>query len=332
MKRLIQIAFVCALAGGVSADFSKVGSAGAQFLKIGVGSRYQGMGEASVAIANDVYSMYWNPAGLVEINNSAIGFTNVNWVLDIDLNYVAYAKNFQDIGVFGVAASILSMDKQEITTFDQQDGTGNQYSASSYAIGVSFARQMTAKFAFGASIKYIGERIHQERSEGLGFDFGTMLYTGFRSLRMGMSMTNLGRDMRFEGPDLDVTFDPQQGQGANSAIGAKLKSTPYDLPLMFRFGLAYDFNLAPKSMLTLSGELKHPNDNVRQEAVGAEFGYNQQFFLRTGYKFNNDEQTIAFGGGLQTNITKGTKLTIDYAWQDFGRLQTAQRFSVGFVF
>lgn len=332
MKRVLFVIMICALAAGVSAEFSKVGSAGAQFLKIGVGSRYQGMGEASAAVANDVYSMYWNPAGLVEVENSAVGFTNVNWVLDIKLNYVGFAKNFQDLGVFGVSASILSMDKQEITTFSQQDGTGNQYSASSYAIGISFARQMTAKFAFGATVKYLGERIHQEKAEGLGFDFGTLLYTGFRSLRMGMSITNLGRDMKFEGPDLDVNFDPLEGEGANADIGGRLKSTPYDLPLIFRFGVAYDFNVGPKSVLTMSGELKHPSDNVRQEALGAEFSYNERFFLRSGYQFNTDEQSLAFGGGLRTDLTKGTKLVIDYAWQDLGRLQNAQRFSVGFEF
>ncbi len=46
----------------VSAEFSKVGSSGAQFLKIGVGSKYQGSGEASVAFVDDAYAMYWNPA------------------------------------------------------------------------------------------------------------------------------------------------------------------------------------------------------------------------------------------------------------------------------
>ena len=68
MQRLIRIAcLVFVFCGVAKADFSNVGSAGAQYLKIGVGSRYQAMGEASVAVANDVYSMYWNPAGLVEI-------------------------------------------------------------------------------------------------------------------------------------------------------------------------------------------------------------------------------------------------------------------------
>lgn len=331
--RKIAIVLVLSLMAGTSlAEFSKVGSSGAQFLKIGVGSKYQAMGEASVALANDVYAAYWNPAGLAEIENATIGFTNVNWLLDIDLNYIALAKYFEDVGVFGVSATVLSMDDQEITTFEQQDGTGNYYSSVSYTVGVSFARQLTAQFAFGTTIKYVGERIHNEKSEGFAFDFGTLLYTGFRSLRLGMSISNMGPELKFSGPDLDVGYDPQNGEGANHPVGAELKTTPYDLPMTFRVGAAYDIDMSPNAVLTLATEFKHPNDNIQQGAFGAELGFSDRFFLRAGHKFNYEEEGLTVGGGLLTSISNGTKLVIDYAWQDLGRLQSTQRFSVGFVF
>jgi len=333
MKKLLTFIITLAIAGSaVSADFTKAGSAGAQFLKIGVGSKYQGMGEASVAIANDVYSMYWNPAGLVEVEHAAIGFTNVNYLLDISLNYVGFAQNFENIGVFGVSATVLSTGKQEITTFDQQDGTGEYYTATSYALGLSFARQLTDKFAFGASIKYLGEKIHNETATGFGVDFGTMLYTGFKSLRMGMSITNMGPEMKFSGSDLIVHYDQQNGGGSNSAVNAELQTTPYDLPMAFKVGLAYDFYMNPNAILTLSSELKHPNDNQQQGSMGAQLGFNDRFFLRGGYKINYDEEGLALGGGISTNMSRDTRLIIDYAWQDFGRLESTQRFSVGFTF
>jgi hypothetical protein len=332
MKKLLIVLLIVGLAGSASAQFSKVGTAGAQFLKIGVGSRYQGMGEASTATVNDIYAMYWNPAGLAAIENSAIGFTNVNWVLDINLNYLGYARSFENIGVFGVSAAVLSMGSQQITTFDQQDGTGSSYTATSYAVGFTYARQLTTKFAFGATVKYVGERIHQERSGGVGIDFGTMFYTGFRSLRIGMSIANMGPELKFSGPDLDIRYDPQEGQGANSPIAGSLKSTPYDLPMVFRVGMAYDLNFGPKSVLTLASELKHPSDNVEQGAIGAEFGYSNSFFLRGGYKINYDEEHFSVGGGIKTTVAGETKLLVDYSWQDLGRLQSAQRFSVGFTF
>ncbi|MFQ6009363.1 MAG: PorV/PorQ family protein, partial [Candidatus Zixiibacteriota bacterium] len=191
---------------------------------------------------------------------------------------------------------------------------------------------LTSRFAFGGSVKYLGERIHNEKSAGFAFDFGTLLYTGFRSLRLGMSITNMGPELRFTGPDLVVGYDAQNGEGANHPVGAELKTTPYDLPMTFRVGAAYDIDMGPNSILTLSGELKHPNDNNQQVALGAEFGFNDRFFLRGGHKFNYDEEGLTLGGGLNTPISNGTRIIIDYAWQDFGRLRTAHRFSVGFTF
>lgn len=333
MKKLLSYSIVVIfLFSAVGQAQTNIGASGAQFLKIGVGSRYQGMSEAAVAQVNDVYSMYWNPAGLAAIENSSISFTNVNWFLDINLNYFGYARNFENVGVIGVSVMVLSMDAQEITTFQNQNGTGQFFSASSVAVGLSYARQLTAQFAFGGTIKYVGESIHLESANGVGVDFGTMLHTGFRSLRLGMSISNIGPSMRFSGPDLDVPFDDQNGQGSNTAIGASVKTTDFDLPLTFRMGLAYDFLLSPNSMLTLAAELKHPNDNEQQGALGVEYGFNEQYFLRGGYKLNYQEETFSLGGGVVTGVAGDTRLVLDYSWEDFGRLNSTQRFSIGFTF
>jgi Type IX secretion system protein PorV len=328
MKKVLFILAILTLAGSSLADISKVGSAGAQFLKIGVGSRYQGMGETGVATTNDAYAMYWNPAGLASVDGSAVSFTNVNWFLDVGLNYVGYAHNFEDVGVFGVSATILTMGNVEVTTFEQQEGTGDFYSASSYALGFSFARQLTNKFAFGTTVKYVGERISNLRSSSIAFDFGTQLETGFRSLKLGMSITNMGADLKFEGSDLDFLVGADQ----NNSVNAQLKSTPYDLPMMFRMGMSYDIQVSEKANFTVAGDLRHPNDNIQQMGLGVEFDYSERFFIRAGQKFNYEEEGLSFGGGIATKLTDATKLMVDYAWQDFGRLGSVQRFSVGFGF
>jgi len=330
-KLLIITLILVALAGTAWANQARVGSSGAQFLKIGVGSKYQGMAEASVAATNDIYSLYWNPAGLVEIENWAVGFTNVNWLLDVDLNFVGAAKYFEDFGVVGVSATILSMDEMDVTTVLEPDGTGQTYTASSYAIGLSFARQLTNRFAFGSSVKFVGENIGNVDSRGIAFDFGTLLYTGFNSLRIGMAIANMGPDMKFTGNALAVPYN-DQSDSTSIPVGAELSTTPYNLPLTFRVGVAYDLEVGPKSMLTLSTEFKHPSDNEQRGSLGTQFAYDERFFLRGGYKFNYDEETFALGGGLVTPLGNDTQLVIDYAWQDFGRLQSTQRFSVGFTF
>lgn len=332
MKKILITLLLLLPVAGTYAEQTKVGSAGAQFLKIGVGSRYQALGDAGAATANDVYAMFWNPAGLVGVEGNAVSFTNVNYLLDVNLNYVGYAKNFEGIGVFGASATVLSMGEQNIYTYENQEGNGQHYTAGSMAIGLSFARQMTSTFAFGGTVRYVGERIHLEKSSGFAVDFGTMLWTGFRTLRLGLAITNMGPQLKFSGPDLTVPYDEQGGGGSNYPIGASIDVNKYNLPMMFRMGMAYDMSVGSKSLVTFAADLRNPNDNVQQGSLGAEFGYNDQFFVRGGYKINSKEEKLSLGAGLNTAVTKDTKLSIDYAWQDFGRLNSTQRFSVGFTF
>ncbi|MFH2036131.1 MAG: PorV/PorQ family protein [Candidatus Zixiibacteriota bacterium] len=337
---ILTVAAVLLISSVQADDFSKVGTAGAQFLKIGVGARYNSLGEASVALSDDIYAMYWNPAGLTGIENNEMAFTYVNYLLDVNLNYIAFARRFEDFGVLGVSATMLSMGEQEITTYDEPDGTGDTYTASSYAFQVSYAKDLTANFSFGASVKFIGEKIYRETANGFAFDFGTMLYTGFRSLRLGMNISNMGPEMSFDGPDLTVGYDPgvpdptseEENNSNFDPYSANINTNPYDIPLTFRVGVAYDFLFGDASKLILAMEAKHPNDNVQQGALGAEYDWQGKYFLRAGYKLNYEEEGLSLGGGLKTNLTGGTDLTLDYAWMDFGRLNSVHRFSASINF
>ena len=65
---------------------SKSGTTAAQFLKIGVGARAVGMGSAFAATADDITSIYWNPAGLAaNLSNEAM-FNHTNWIADVGVD------------------------------------------------------------------------------------------------------------------------------------------------------------------------------------------------------------------------------------------------------
>lgn len=329
-KVVIQIAVLLILLGGMcqAEDFSKIGSVGAQFLKIGVGSRYQGIGEASVAVVNDAYSLYWNPAGLAYIEGSNLTFTNVNWVTDVNLNYVAFGTRIEDFGTLGASVALLSMGDMAVTTIDEPDGTGDMFTASSFALTVGYARFLTTRLTFGASFKYIYEKIYSETASGIAFDFGTQLHTGYKSLRIGMNISNLGPNMEFSGPNLNVPIETQSATSRNGEVAVD----SYDIPLTFRLGLAYDLINDPDNVITMIVEAKHPNDLEQQASLGGEYNYQDRYFLRAGYKFNYSEQGLTLGGGLNAPMGKNSTLVADYAWSDFGRFDSVHRFSVGFKF
>lgn len=311
---------------------NKSGTTSGQFLKIGVGSRYLGMGEAAVATQGDAFSIYWNPAALSEIEGKELALAHTDWILDVSLSSAAYAWRWEGVGVLGFGFTALSAPELERTTTDDNasmQGTGEFYDVSMYSFQASFARELTPRFAFGGGIKYVHESILTESASAVAFDFGTMLYTGLRSLRMGMSISNLGGDLLYNGPNLAV---PVGSSSDKPADDGSLYVESADLPLTFRFGMAYDVEFSLDSRFTIASEMKHPSDQVRQGSLGFEYGWKETFFLRSGYKVNYSEEGMTFGAGLVAPYGGDSNLRIDYAWSDLGRLQSAHRFSVNIGF
>ena len=324
------VLLICSAANAGS-SLSKVGTSGAQFLKLGVGARYAAMGEASVAAVNDGYALYWNPAAMGEATKSYFEFTNINWIDNVSLNYVAYIRP-TGIGTIGASAAILTSGDMEITTVDQPDGTGRMFSASSYALTIGYARQMTDFFSFGMNFKYVTECISEEHARGIAFDLGTMLRPGYRNLRIGMNISNLGPELKFSGSELNFRYNPEPDNPNYDKTKGTLSVDSYELPLVFRIGAAYDLEYGKSTRVTLAVEAHDPSDNYQQGAVGTEVAFKETFFLRGGYKINYEEENFTFGAGLNLKVWQHTDLNVNYAWGDFGRLSSVQRISVGFRF
>ena len=334
--RISKIRFALAIAllaaSSLHADeFSKVGTSGAQFLKIGVGARYTAMGEASVASVGDAYALYWNPAALGSLTQSYFDFTTISYVSDVNLNYIAFAKPVT-FGTIGASVAALTSGDMEITTVEQPDGTGKMFSASSYAITLGFARQWTEFFSFGMSAKYVTERISEERASGIAFDFGTLLRPGYRNLRIGMNISNLGPEMEYSGPELNFNYNPSDGNDSYDDAKGVLSVNSYDLPLIFRIGAAYDIQYSQNTRMTFTAEARDPSDNEQQGSIGAELAFQEMFFLRGGWKLNYEEQSATVGAGIDLKVWNGTDLSVNYAYADFGRLNSVHRFSLGLRF
>ena len=107
----VLIAFVLSL-GALSA----ISEASALFLLISPGARAGGMGEAQVAVANDAYASYWNPAGLAFLENSEIALMHVNWlqnlVPDMYYEFLAYHKHVPSLGTLGGHIIFLNLGEQ----------------------------------------------------------------------------------------------------------------------------------------------------------------------------------------------------------------------------
>lgn len=313
---------------------SKVGTTAGQFLKIGVGARALGMGSAQVGVMGDISALYYNPAGISRLPvTSELTFSHANWLADINYDFLGGILPLGDLGTIGLSVIALTMPEDIVRTVDFPEGDGRRWSASSLAIGLSYARNLTDRFSIGFNAKYVREDIWSESASGFAIDVGTLYISEIPGLILGASISNFGSRMRLEGRDLFFNHDPNNdpGSGPNN-VEAQYRTGEYDLPLTFRIGVAYDVFNADDLRVTTAVDATHPNDNTEYINSGAEISWREILFARIGYKsllLRNSEQGLTWGFGFHYGIVNTATIKIDYGFADYGRLQNVQYISFG---
>lgn len=297
----------------------RAGTAMAQFLKIGVGGRAVGLGEAFVAIANDASALYWNPAGAVQFEKNQVVFSHVNWPVDVKHEFFGYVHHLGLFNAIGFSITALHTDDFEETTEFQPFGTGNYVTFGDIALGLTFARKMTDRFSVGVTVKYVDETLAELHARNVLIDFGTYYWTGFGSSRFAVSVSNFGTNMRPSG-----SLTRRDGTVVD-------EFQDFSPPTIFRIGFATEVVDNERHRVTTSVQLNHPNDNAENVNLGLEYWWQGLLALRGGYRANVDEESFTFGGGLALPL-KLFDLSVDVSYTDFGRLGHASRFSASLKF
>jgi hypothetical protein len=307
-------------------NFERVGQTGWQFLHLPTVARNASLaGIISGMKYNDVMSVFANPANLVDIENVDAGFTKINYVADISYMTAAVAKNFGTWGVFGLSFASLDVGDMIRTenvynadiNLTERSGDLGTFTAGDLLIGLSYARNVTDRLSIGGNVSYIQETLDKTKVKNWNVDFGVYFKTGFRSLRFSLVARNFGADKEFTG-FTEIYGLPQSVR----------------MPLDFRMGVGYDIIEKKEDDLhELSVYLEgvHVNDGPERVHTALEYTFMDMFSLRGGYKFNYDEQGLTLGGGLHYNM-KNVTGRIDYAYLDYGRLDSVHMFTLGFGF
>ena len=167
-------------------------------------------------------------------------------------------------------------------------------------------------------------------------DLGVQYITPFDGLVLAASMSNFGSKMKMEGNSSLVLYDPDNTTtGNNGNIPAYLETEEWELPLLFRVGLAYQPINTETHCLTLALDAAHPSDDYESINAGFEYTFDKFLSLRAGYKslfLKDSEESFTFGFGVQQRLVGNILLKVDYAYADFGRLKEIQKFSLGIAF
>jgi len=298
----------------------RAGISSLQFLKIGIGGRASAMGESFVAVVDDATASYWNPAGLVNFSENQLTFSHNKWFADINHDFLGAVYHLSDQDALALSVISVTMDEMKVTTEFAPTGTGEYFSYSDIAIGLSYSRKMTDKFSFGGTLRYVEETMDKLKMRGLLIDLGTFYSTGLGTSRFAVAVTNFGNQVS---PDGEVVL-----------VGKREKSDwqSFSPPTMFRVGFAFEPFYTDVQKLTASLQLNHPNDNSENVGVGFEYCYNlldfaSTLYLRGGYKFNVEDQNYSVGAGFKVPLPFST-ISLDYALANFERLGSAHRITL----
>jgi len=327
-QTLVLIIFTGTLVSSLLAQ-EKLAQSGFQFLSVGTTAKASGMSEAFTTESGSSNALLYNPAGLARVSNYLDLSASWNkWIADISYNSatVSLAPKSGQYGVFGL--SLLWVDYGEfLGTMVWNNDKGyidtEKFSPKSMAIGLGYGRMLTDKFSIGGQIKYVlqtpGKSVVPNETANTGleikkyvlsvvaFDFGTIYYTGFKSLVFGMSVRNFSEEVKYE----------QEG---------------FQLPLTFRIGISMnlmDFfdQYAEKHAVLLAIDAVHPRAHNEFISFGVDYTLLKMFSLRAGYTSSQDEYAVTYGIGIRQ-----FGLSFDYAYIPFGVFNDVQKISIGYAF
>ena len=308
-----------------------------EFMNIGVDAAALGMSNAVTASSNDVNSGYWNPAGLIGLEQKQVSLMHASYFANIaQYDYAAYATPIDDQSAWGLSMIRFGVDNIMNTT-QLIDSQGNidynrisLFSTADYGMTFSYARKLQLPgFQYGVNAKVIRRIIGKFASSwGFGFDVG---------LQFTRNDWKFGLMLR----DITTTYnvwaiDETEYNSIKDAIGGQNQELPENTEITLpkaQFGMSKKFEFHNDTSLLAAANLDMSFAKTNaifsteglsvNPALGFEYGYTDLVFIRAGV--GNFQNVVQIDNtkkvGFQPNVGLGFKykgIQIDYALTDLG--------------
>jgi hypothetical protein len=272
-------------------------STGAAFLKIPVGPRVVGTGEAAVAYIDDASALFYNPAGIADVPSFDLVLAHNQWLLDMNHEYVAGVYGTEELGKFGLAFDYWGSGAIQGINIRGETIPDYIVSAADWSFDLGYARSLS-NLSLGLGLKLIHQQHESLSTSAWAFDAGAMYKTPLNGLKVGASVANIGTK-------------------------AKLYEESYSLPLQTRLGWRYDYRIVGVTQDFVLSENEKPGI-----AAGMECRPVELIALRVGYRTGSDYDGFS---GLRTGLGLSWHgIGVDYAFAPYGRLGASHRISISY--
>lgn len=334
MKKLLLIALLLVGTVGYNQSVRKYSN---EFMNIGVDAAALGMSNAVTANTGDVNSGYWNPAGLLKIEDREVALMHASYFANIaQYDYAAFATKIDDQSAWGISLIRFGVD-DILNTTQLIDSQGNidynrisLFSTADYGLTFSYARKMKLEgFQYGVNAKVI-RRIIGKFASSWGFGFDAGLQFDRDDWHFGLMFRDITTTYNVWAIDEDKYNEIKEavaGQNQEPPESTEITLPKARLGIAKKFDFHSDYTLL--AAVNLNMQFAQTNDIISTSAVsidpaiGFEFGYTELVFLRAGVgNFQNVEQLDGSTKvNFQPNIGLGFKfkgVQIDYALTDLG--------------
>jgi len=309
-----------------------------EFLNIGVDAAALGMSNAVVSHTADVNSGYWNPAGLVHLEDNQLAAMHSSYFANIaNYNYIAFAKPLDDRST--IALSLIRFGVDDILDTTQLiDDQGNinydrisLFSTADYALTFSYARDLPVPgLSYGVNAKVVRRIIGDfANSWGFGLDLGVQFESDndWKFGIMARDITTTFNAWSFDDKKLATIQNAIEGQNQTVPESTELTIPKLQIGMSKKYVFHYDYSLL--ASFDLNVRFEQNNDIISTSiasvnpALGFEFGYTDLVFLRAGVgNFQNELQldnseNLSFQPSLGLGF-KYRGIQIDYAFTDIG--------------
>ena len=313
-----------------------------EFMNIGVDAAALGMANAMTSSTSDVNSGYWNPAGLVHLEDHQMSLMHANYFANIaKYDYIAYANAIDDQSAWGISLIRFGVD-DILNTTELIDSQGNidynrisLFSTADYGVTFSYARKLQVPgFQYGVNAKIIRRVIGKFASSwGFGFDAGLQFEKNdWQFGLMLRDITTTYNVWSIDEAEYKKIADAIPGQNQELPESTEITAPKAQLGLSKKFIVRYDYSILAAANINM--QFAKTNDIISTDlvsidpALGFEFGYTDLVFLRAGVgNFQNIQQIDNTEKvGFQPNIGLGFKykgIQIDYALTNLGNQSAA---------
>lgn len=290
------------------------GTSGFNFLRVNYSGRAAALGNAYTGLSDDANAVFYNPAGLVQLQERTLSTSYVNYFEGFHGGSVIFTFPVQDVMHFALFSQYLGtgdITRTEVDADGNFKGTAGTFGANNIVFGISGARFIHEMLNVGITGKVIREQLDEHSATAVAADIALLHQTTNDKLIVGVALKNYGKQLTYH-------------------TEAKYEE---DMPT----GLSIGFRYFPHQQFTAVLDVNKPFDNDFAVNLGVEYAVHPAFDLRAGFKSQADNwraggdldflSGISLGFGVERN-----KYKLDYAVASYGDLGFINQVTIQYSF